>query len=79
MVIGMKSSEKQQVERVCSCTYLSSVKSKVVTAVDALMKLLSAVDNTEWNKLIDPRWALSQSRSTGRVPRHFGVTAFTKT
>ncbi|GFU68065.1 hypothetical protein TNCV_2824081 [Trichonephila clavipes] len=28
---------------------------------------------------VDPRWALSRSRSTGGPPRHFGVTVFTKT
>ncbi|GFY06369.1 hypothetical protein TNCV_3651561 [Trichonephila clavipes] len=28
---------------------------------------------------LDPGWALSRSRSTGEPPRHFGVTALTKT
>ncbi|GFU20848.1 hypothetical protein TNCV_5059701 [Trichonephila clavipes] len=35
-----------------------------------------------WNTLridVEPGWALSRSRSTGRPPRHFEVTNFTKT
>ncbi|GFV22053.1 hypothetical protein TNCV_4527381 [Trichonephila clavipes] len=29
--------------------------------------------------LLHPGWVLSRSRSTGGLPKHFGVTAFTKT